>query len=67
MITVMMMAILTRTMMSRWEQYWAERGYGICIFGYILFILMVMFCKLSYGKEANNGLRKRTSFGLVRL
>lgn len=39
--------------MSRWDQYWVDRGFGLCLFGYILFILIGMSScnQLSYGKD----------------
>jgi len=38
--------------MNTWEKYWIDRGWNISLFGYVLFILMVGLCMLSYERDS---------------
>ena len=37
--------------MSSWMKYWIDRGWNISVFGYIFFILMMILCQQSFGKD----------------
>ncbi len=37
--------------MNNWVKYWADVGFSFNLFGYVLFILVVMICQLSFGRD----------------